>query len=193
VNSRSLNRRILLILLLFLCSAFLPHREAGANGNPQPKGKKLPKIAFTDTVSGETMKYLGLSREGNFSLDDMKGSLFVLEVFSTYCTSCPRNVPILNEVYRAVEKDAVMNGKIKIIGIAIGNTRREADTYKETYNLLFPVLTDYNFAAHQILGNPRVPYTMYVKKTKKGKFVIDTHQGTIDSAEVVLKRLRSLY
>ncbi len=97
MNSRSLNRRILLILLLFLCSAFFPHTEAGANGNPQPKGKKLPKIVFTDTVSGETMKYLGLSRERKFSLDDMKGSLFVIEIFSTYCTSCPRNVPILGK------------------------------------------------------------------------------------------------
>jgi hypothetical protein len=82
--------------------------------------------------------------------------------------------------------------KVKIFGIAIGNTGKEVESYKEKYNVLFPVLTDYDFSAHDILGNPRVPYTIFVMKTAKGKAIVDSHQGVLDSAEVVLQKVRSL-
>ena len=51
---------------------------------------------------------------------------------------------------------------------------------------------NYDFAVHDALGNPRVPYTIYVQKTAKGKIVVDIHQGVLDSAETVLKKVRSL-
>ena len=138
------------------------------------------------------MAYLGLNRKKNFTSDDMRGALFIVEVFSTYCTMCPKNIPILNNVYDAIEKDVRSRGKTKIFGIAIGNTVREVENYKKEYKVLFPVLTDYDFAVHDALGKPRVPYTMYVQKTAKGKTVVDVHQGVLDSAETVLKKVRSL-
>lgn len=187
-----MNNKILVVLISILYFAVFPFSEACADGKPLSKGAQLPKMSFKDTVSSETMAYLGLFRKKNFSSDDMRGSLFIVEVFSTYCTSCPRNIPILNHIYDAIEKDAGSKGKIKIIGIAIGNTGREVESYKTEYKVLFPVLTDYDFAAHDALGKPRVPYTIYVQKTATGKTVVDVHQGVLDSAETVLKKVRSL-
>ncbi len=138
------------------------------------------------------MNYLGLSRKKNFSLDDIRGSIIIIELFSTYCISCPKNVPILNDVYTAIEKDARMKGTVKIVGIAIGNTRKEVENYNKAYNVLFPVLTDYDFAVHDSLGNPRVPYTIFVSKTAKGKTIVDSHHGVLDSTENVLKKVQSL-
>lgn len=187
-----MNSRIIVVLVSILYFFLFPFSETNANGKSALKGKHVPKMTFKDTVSSETMTYLGLSQKKNFSPDDMRGSLFIIEIFSTYCFSCPRNVPILNDVYIAVEKDARTKGKIKIFGIAIGNTLREVESYKAEYKVLFPVLTDYDFAVHDALGNPRVPYTIYVKKMGKGKTVVDMHQGVLDSAETVLKKVRSL-
>jgi len=187
-----LNNKFFVVLISILYLSVFPFSEACADGKPLSKGTTLPKMSFRDTVSSETMAYLGLSRRKNFSSDDMRGSLFIVEVFSTYCTSCPRNIPILNNIYDAIEKDARSKRKIKIFGIAIGNNSKEVESYKKEYKVLFPVLTDYDFAVHNVLGKPRVPYTIYVQKTAEGKTVADVHQGVLDSAETVLKKVQSL-
>jgi AhpC/TSA family len=187
-----LNNKILVVLISICYFSVISPSDVCSEGKPLSKGTHLPKISFKDTVSRETMAYLGLNRKKNFTSDDMRGSLFIVEVFSTYCTMCPKNIPILNDVYDAIQKDARSKGKIKIFGIAIGNTGNEVETYKAAYKVLFPVLTDFDFSVHDALGKPRVPYTIYVKKTAKGKSVVDIHQGVLDSAEIVLKKVQSL-
>lgn len=187
-----MNRNVLLILISIFSFILIFTGKGHTNGKSPVKETLPSKIFFKDAISSETMTYLGLSRKKNFFLDDMRGTLFVIEVFNTYCTSCPRNVPILNDVFSAVKKSAQEGGTIKIFGIAIGNTDREVESYRRTNNVLFPVLTDYDFSVHSALGNPRVPYTIYVSKAAKGPVVLDTHQGVLDSAEAILKKLEFL-
>jgi peroxiredoxin len=189
---KSLNRRILTALFAAFYFSIFPLHEPLADGKAQTTGVSLPKASFQDAVSGDTMKYLGLPRQKNFSLNDIRGPIIVIELFSTYCTSCPRNVPILNDLYAAVEKDTQLKGRVNIVGIAIGNTGKEVESYKKTYDVLFPVLTDYDFRVHDALGNPRVPYTFFVKKSPKGKAVVESHQGVLESSEFALKKVRSL-
>ncbi len=153
------------------------------------KSAPLPEIVFKDAISAETMAYLGIPLRKNFSINNMQGSLFVVEIFNTYCVSCPRNVPMLNGVFKAVEKKgAAIKGDTKVFGIAIGNTKTEAESYKTQHNVLYPVLTDYDFAVHNMLGNPRVPYTICIRKTPKGNIIVHSHQGVLESAESILKK-----
>jgi peroxiredoxin len=187
-----LNRRILAVLLAFFCFFVICLDETNADGTSQIKGTALPKVFFKDVASGEALKYLDLRRQKNFSLNDIPGSVLVIELFSTYCTTCPKNVPIMNDVFTAVEKDPRLRGKVKVFGIGIGNTRKEVEDYRKAHGMIFPVLTDYDFAVHDALGNPRVPCTMFVKKSAKGKKIVDIHQGVLDSAEAVLKKVRML-
>lgn len=185
------NKRFFVFLVVVSC-AFLPFHELSANGIVLSPNSRIPKMTFQGAVSADTVKYLGLNRNRYFSIDTMQGSFFIIEVFNTYCTSCPRDVPILNEVFTTIERDAAMKGKVKVFAIAIGNTDREAESYKTQHHVLFPILIDLDFAIHNALGNPRVPYTMYIRKTPKGNVVVDTHQGVLDSAETVLKKVRAL-
>ena len=123
----------------------------------------------------------------------MKGTLFVFEVFSTYCLSCPKNIPILNAVYANTKNDAALKGKVKVMGIAVGNTENEIKQYNKDFKVSYPVLTDYSFAAHKALGNVRVPFTIFVKKDVRGRcVVVATHQGVYDSAEEVMKTLQAV-
>jgi len=109
-------------------------------------------------------------------------------VFNTYCTSCPRNIPVINEVFSRTENDPKFKGKIKIIGIAAGNTREEILSYKKTHSVSYPILSDLIFTLHKALGNPRVPYTMLIKRNRQGKNkIIYTHHGIIDSPEPLLE------
>jgi len=182
----------LAFVVFYICSFSCSFSQVNANDGSPSKESSLSPLIFKDSASADAVKYLGLTRTKNFSLADMRGSLFVIEVFSTFCTSCPRNVPVINKVYDSVQKGAAAGKNVKVFGIAIGNTEMEVSNYKAAHNVLFPVLTDYDFSVHDTLGNPRVPYTLYIRKTAKRAVIVDTHQGTLDSAEAVLKKLSAL-
>ena len=174
-----------LLISLFITQAVAENRQIKT-------GNRFPDLTFKDTIPKEVQAYLGLSRENNFSLNDIQGSLFIFEIFSTYCTSCPRNIPVLNTLYSIIEKDLSLKGKVKIIGIAIGNNKKEAEMFSKEHNVVYPLFTDYKFVTHKALGSPRVPYTIIVKKDAKGKGVIvDTHQGVIENVNEVICKIRS--
>jgi len=169
--------------LLFLFSG-----PSHAVTKPVAKGARFPHLSFQNSLSKEEQAYLGISNKKNFYFRDIRATLFIFEVFSTYCTSCPKNVPILNRVYSRIEKNADLKGKVKVIGIAAGNNQREVETFSKEYKVLYPILTDLPFVAHRALGAPRVPYTVFVRKDKKGKgVVVSAHQGIFDSADSVIK------
>ena len=168
--------------------AFLSTGVSLAETRPLVKGQYLPNLSFTDSLPKDERSYLGLTAGKKFSLKDIRCSVIIIEVFNTYCTSCPRNIPVINEVYSRSEEDPKFKGKIKIIGIAAGNTREEIIAYKKTNGVSYPIFSDLNFTLHKALGNPRVPYTMLIKKNRQGKNkIVYTHQGIIDSPEPLLE------
>jgi len=179
-----------LCIIFFFLFSFLYCEFSLAGTKPVVKGARFPTLSFQNTLSGKEQAYLGVSRK-KFTASNIQGTLFILEVFSTYCTSCPKNVPILNKVYSRIEKDADLKGKVKVIGIAAGNNQKEVETFSKEYKVLYPILTDLNFVAHKALISPRVPYTVFVRKDKKGKsIVISTHQGIFGSADSVMTDIR---
>lgn len=177
-----------LIFFIIILVTFLSTNISIAETRPLVKGQYLPKLSFTDSLPKEERTYLGLTAGKKFSLKDIRCSVIIIEIFNTYCTSCPRNIPVLNEVYSLIENDPKFKRKIKIIGIAAGNTREEIIAYKKAHNFRYPILSDLHFTVHKALGNPRVPYTMLIKRTGQGKDkIIYTHQGIIDSPEPLLE------
>jgi len=107
--------------------------------------------------------------------------------------SCPKNIPVFNSLYANFKKDAARKDKIKVVGIAVGNTETEIRQYNRDFKVSYPVLTDYSFAVHKALGNVRVPFTIFVKKDVRGQCVVAaTHQGVYDSAEEVMKTLQAV-
>jgi thiol-disulfide isomerase/thioredoxin len=179
-------------LLLFFC-LWSGNFPAYAETKPIAKGALFPNVAFSDLLTKDSRLYIGIPPKKKFSLKDMKGTLFVFEVFSTYCLSCPKNIPVFNAVYANARSDAAFRGKVKVIGIAVGNTAGEMQQYNKEFKVLYPVLTDYSFAVHKALGNVRVPFTIFVKKDVRGRcVVVATHQGVYDTAEEVIKTLQAL-
>jgi hypothetical protein len=179
-------------LLLFFClwSGTLP---AYAEAKPIAKDALFPNVTFTDALTKDSRAYLGIPWKKKFSLKDMKGTLFVIEVFSTYCLSCPKNIPVLNATYASTKNDPALKGNVRVIGIAVGNTASEMQQYNREFKVSYPVLTDYSFTAHKALGNVRVPFTIFVKRDIKGRcVVVATHQGVYDTADEVMKTLQAM-
>ena len=164
-----------------------------AEAKPIGKGALFPNILFKDTASKEAEKKLGLIRKSNFSFREVSAPFTIIEVFNTYCVSCPKNVPILNKLYSAIENDPKLKGKVRLITIAVGNNQNEVKDYTNLHKVLYPVLTDLNFSIHRSLGSPRVPYAIFVKRNAKGKnIVVDTHSGIFDSYDEIMKMLRAI-
>ncbi len=176
----------LIVLLLFSPV----HIEADAGTIPIKKNQLLPQSSFTDTLNQNHTTYLGLIGKNKFSFKDIQGSIFIIEFFSTYCMSCPRNYPVLNSLFNNVESDKNLKDKVKIIGIAVGNTQDEINEHIKKYSLEFPVLTDYWFTFHKAIGSPRVPFTIIAKKIAKNKIkVLFVHQGIIENEDIILENI----
>jgi len=191
-NWRNLGNKTFTHFIFIACLyVFFLYGYAHAETKPIGINAKFPDLTFHDILSKEEQVYVGISGNTGFSFKKIPGTLFVFEVFSTYCASCPKNVPILNNVYSGIENNSKLKKKAKVIGIAIGNNQKEVESFKKEYKVQYPVLTDFNFASHKALGNPRVPYTIIVRRDARGKgIVVNTHQGIIDSAENIMDKIR---
>ncbi len=184
-------KKLVFSLLIICASISFLYGSAITEINTIYKPEPFPDLTFENIFSKDKQAYLGIPREKYFSFKEIKGSLILVELTSTYCVSCKKNIPILNEFYQRIQKDPELKGKVKVIGIAIGNNRKEVEIFKNEYKILYPLLADFNFSAHKALGEPRVPYTMFVKRDVKGKNItVKIHKGVIESADSLLNDIR---
>lgn len=69
----------------------------------------------------------------------------------------------MNAMYRKIENDPRLRGKIKMIGIGVGNSVFEVTAFKKKYKVPFPIFPDGNYALYNKLGKVRTPYFIAVK------------------------------
>jgi thiol-disulfide isomerase/thioredoxin len=165
------------------------------HGETKPIGFAIPfpDLTFKHMLSKGEQTYLGIPQKGFFSFREIRGSLFIIEFLSTYCYNCQKQAPIINEVYASVEKDPRLKGRVKIIGIAAGNSLAEVKHYKKEYKIPYPILPDSEFDAHNAVGSPRTPFTIWVRKDTQGKgVVVSTHLGGIESAEKAIEEAKAV-
>ena len=164
-------------------------------GETKPIGFAIPfpDFTFKHMLSKGEQTYLGIPQKGFFSFREIRGSLFLIEFLSTYCYNCQKQAPIFNEVYASVEKDPKLKGRVKIIGIAAGNSLAEVKHYKKEYKIPYPILPDSEFDVHNAVGSPRTPFTIWVRKDTQGKgVVVSTHLGGIESAEKTIEETKAV-
>jgi len=138
-----MKRRVILVAILLIlgCVRAEPRApeppKAEASGDIKSFDIRLPR-----PTSEADAAYLGLEAfAGPFRMHQIKARVLVVEVFDMYCRFCQRAAPEVNAVYELSLKSAL--GKdMKMIGIGRTNTALEVSTFKENYEVRFPLFAD---------------------------------------------------
>ena len=157
-------------------------------GDPFPETRlEAPK----DPAGGV---YLGLMEIDRFSLTEIKADLVIVEILSVYCPSCQRQTPVFNKLFGLIENDAKTRGRIKMMGIAVGNSVREVQDFVKRYKIPFPVIPDPKFEMHRAIGGSRTPFTILVRPDPSNMtaIVADTHLGTYRQHKRLFKKVKKL-
>jgi len=179
-----------ILLLLVLLATVLTLNSAFATGETVllSPGDKFPNLALPDQLEKQDKEYLGIKipffsfmQEDTFKLDEVKAELLFIEFFNKYCTSCQRQAPVNNEIYKRINSDNDLKNRVKFIGIGVGNSKRELDSFKSDKTIPFPLIPDQEFLGYEEIGDPGgTPYMLLVKKTDSGFIVSSVSCNSID-------------
>ena len=160
-------------------------------GAPPVVGERLVEITLAAPAAADHRAYLGLSESTTFDPLDISGRLLIIEIFSMYCPYCQREAPAVNRLHQAIENAPELRGKVKLLGIGVGNSEFEVDHFRKHYQIGFPLFPDEAFAIHQSLGEVRTPFFIFVDLDAAAKgTILWTGAGTLEPLESILGRLK---
>jgi peroxiredoxin len=156
-------------------------------------GDLLPAIKLPVSQTPAAKSYLGLTGGGSFAVSQLKAEVLVIEIFNMYCSNCQREATRVNELYRLINKDQNLKGRIKMIGIGAGNTPLEVEVFRKNYQVAFPLFPDEDYAIHKAVGEPRTPFFICTKREADGSLkVFRTNKGGFPDAAQFLKQVVTL-
>lgn len=182
---RKISSLAVITLALFMATAI-----SAAENSPPKVGSALPEIELLKSNNSANLKYLGLSGNGFFKINQIKAKVVIIEIFSMYCPYCQAEAPNVNRLYALIEGNPALKDKIKIIGIGIGNSHFETDIFKKKYTIAFPLIPDGDFKLHKIMGEVRTPYFIVVKlNSGKPSEVIYSRLGALENNDLFLSQI----
>ncbi len=179
------------VLGLFLMVGFSAGSFAGALVKI---GDDFPDLKFPVPGSVEDREYLGLREGETFSVRDVQAELLVIEVLNVYCLTCQEQAPVYNSLFKAVQEDAELKGRVKILGIAAGNDELEIQEFRSDHQVRIPVAPDPDFETFSTLGIGETPFTLTLRldSSAPGGVVAATHLGPLRGIQGVLEQYPSL-
>ncbi len=154
-----------------------------AEGSFPVKGESLPGIRLPIPKDPNEKIYLGLSGDGFFRIPQIKSKGVLIKIFNLYCPVCQSTAAAMAEIYRQIENNPDLRGKLKLIGIGAGNSLLEIEVFKRDAHIPFPMFPDENFKIYQALGEVRIPFFIAVKiERDRPPEIVHTHLGGVADA-----------
>ncbi len=156
-------------------------------------GNQFPKTELVSPKEKIYRDYLGLPDKPGFYLDEIKADVLIVEFLNKYCYHCQMQAYLMNRIYKTIKKDPALSGKVKILGIGVGNNRMELEGFRQEKRIPFPLIPDKNFVAFEDIGYPPgTPFALILKK-EGGHFIVkNTHLGLITSRKAYMETIRKI-
>jgi peroxiredoxin len=193
---RSRNGKLSLLLGLLFSGWFLlvPILQDQVSGQPEI-GESFLQYEYLSPARPKDCAYLGVPKGQGFTIQEIEADLIVLMVLNIHCTACQMQAPIYNEVVWRLEEDPLTRGRIKWIGVGVGNNETEVEYFREEKGISFPILTDEDFKLYDALGGPdrvRVPLTILVGRDEdRGPIIISSHIGFRQNKEEIFRGIKA--
>lgn len=126
---------------------------------------------------------LGLdSGAKTFALSDIQADLIIVEVMDMYCRYCQKSAPAANRLQQQLAERS-LGKRVKMIGIAMGNSRFEANFFARKYHVRFPLFPDPDSTVRDALGRIGTP-SFYALEIRNGTAVITgVHHGVLNAGD----------
>jgi thiol-disulfide isomerase/thioredoxin len=172
-----------LSFVLLLSLAALPAFGYVAAGN------KLGDLEFGAPLTAEDAAYLGVPADKPFKLSQLGAPFLLVEVFATGCSHCYMHAPQMNKFFELVNKDPQASKKLKILGLAAGDTKDNCVAWKKQCKVPFAMVADPDRKVTDKLNIMGTPTTILLNKNGD---VLHAKAGAFESPEAFLKELIGL-
>ena len=149
----------------------------------------LVSFSFDRKLSPEERAYLGLKKEGPFTLGDIDADLVVLEFLNVYCYACAMQAPVMNRVHEGIEAREDLRDRVRFFGIAVGNEQGETEEFRSRFDIPYPVIADPEFFTLDAIGNPGgTPFTVLLP-LGGGTSVARAHLGVMADSDAFIEEV----
>jgi len=94
-----------------------------------------------------------------FTLSEHRGTVVVLEFWTTWCVHCVLKVPIIQELSEQFAGDAIF------VGINLGESPAIVQAFIDEHAITYPIGLDYDLAIHRDLyPSPGIPYMVIIDR-----------------------------
>jgi len=150
-------KHVITCICFILCFYVVPVAAAPEETGTPDMGRLLEGIELKIPENPSHQTYLGVTGTGIFHVSQIKTQVVIIEIFNMYCPHCQRHAPSVNRLYKTIN-EGNLKDKIKVIGIAVGNSPYEVNYFKQTYSIPFPLFSDADWTIHNKLGQIKTPF-----------------------------------
>lgn len=180
--------RHLLSCLLLAAALLGPARPAPAADLPKA-GDTLPALALPAPDNPAHRAWLGIGDRTSFGVADVAADLVMIEIVGVYCPVCFEQAPTLRKLHARLTRDPALKDRVRLVAVAVGATPEELAFARKEQKADYPMVADQDFANHRLLGEPKTPFTLLVRRNG---VVALAHLGKIEDEGAFAARIRGL-
>ena len=149
-------------------------------------GNKLGNLEFAAPLTSEDATYLGVPADKPFTLSQVANPYLLVEVFATGCSHCYAHAPQMNELYNKINNDPQTKGKLKVLGLASGDSKENCLAWKKQCKVPFALVPDPDSKTVEKINVMGTPTTVLLNKNGD---VLYAKAGAFPDVDGFLKEL----
>ena len=181
----------LISFFIIFCSTLSSVSESST---PVLVGDPFPKFTLPNNLDKQTSKTLRLPEKESIGLQDLPFEIILIEFLNVHCHTCKEQVPVFNQLWKAIQADGVLKSRATLLGVTVGNNVEEIKAFQKSFDAIYPLFADSSKKVYDSMGDLKgTPQTYLLKKDSSGTwYIVYHHSGAVSSHEVYLKKIEDL-